>query len=81
MRNTTLLLFIYPHCVFFKILFCPFLKFEISGNCVIVMSVCTDAVFVAVLCSKVEAVAVRDLALFHTATACVIHAQAAAVQH
>lgn len=45
------------------------------------MSVCTDAVFVAVLCSKVEAVAVRDLALFHTATACVIHAQAAAVQH
>lgn len=46
------------------------------------MSDCIVTVFVAMLCSKVEAVAVRDLALFHTATACVIHAQAAAVaQH
>lgn len=35
----------------------------------------------AALCSKVEAVAVRDLALFHAATACVIHVQAAAVQN
>lgn len=39
------------------------------------------AIFVALLCSKVGAVAVTDLALFHTATACVIHVQPAAVQH
>lgn len=38
-------------------------------------SICSHAVF------KVEVVAVRDLALFQSAAARVIHAQAAAVQH
>lgn len=32
------------------------------------------------LCSKVQVKVVRDLALFHTAAACVEHAQAAAEQ-
>lgn len=40
----------------------------------------SDKSFVATLCLKVESVAVRLLALPHTAAACVIQVQAAAVQ-